>query len=339
MNIVNPQVILTQQPSSTVLTPPRPAVAKLRPSTSETQSGKTASIQVVIESGRVTNGHLSILDAHGAPKADLQGVQVSARVSGFFNNRNIAGELKVAKVSLPQNLDLTDFSTHFIYAAGTIDARPFKGTAFSGHLTGDYKLDPGGPSLLEVSATGIDVSKIGHTANPGSASNLSGSLALRSNWHGVETGKLTGEGDAQVTGAKLRGVSILHDLAFALHVRGLSDPDLKKVTVHFQVANGVTHFSSLQIDSDDFDLTGGGVINAQGRLDASMVLTLHGGAMGGVSGAAASLFSMLPGGAGSIPFHISGTVENPHADLSSVLLAPGTKVERTLNKTISHFFQ
>jgi uncharacterized protein involved in outer membrane biogenesis len=338
VNLVNPQVVLTQQPPSTVATPPPPPVPSNGTSTADAQSGKMTPFQVVLESAKITNGHLSIRDATGATKADLQGVEVSADTGGFYTGKDVTGKVRIANVSLPQNLNLTDFSTPFTYRAGTVDASPFEATAFSGRMTGDYKLDPTGPSLLEVNATGIDVSKIGQTANPNSSSKLSGSLALQSQWHGVETGKLTGDGDAQITGGKLRGVSILRDLAFALRVSSLSEPNLKSVTIHFHVANGTTHFTDLRIVSDDFDLTGEGVINAGGRLDAQMVLTLHGGAMGGIPGAASSLFSMLPGGAGSIPFHIGGTVASPRADLTSLLLMPGTKVEKTLDRTIGHFF-
>jgi len=338
VTLIKPQIVLTQQPPSTVATPAPPPVAKAAPSAQQTQSGRTSPFEVVLEAARITDGRLSIRDATSATKADLQGIEVSAKTGGYYEGRDVTGTLRIANVALPQNLNLTDFSTPFTFRTGAVEATPFEATAFAGKLTGGYKLDPSGPSLLEVDATGLDLTQIGRTANPGSSTQLSGSLALQSKWHGAETGKLTGEGDAQITNGKLTGVTVLRDLAIALRVRGLSEPDLKSVTVHFQVADGSTRFTNLQVESTDFEMTGNGVINAQGGLDANMMLTLHGGAMGGIPGATASFFSKLPGGAGSIPFHIGGTVGAPQTDLGSHLFLQGSQVEKALNKTINKFF-
>jgi uncharacterized protein involved in outer membrane biogenesis len=332
VTLVKPVIVLTQQPPSTVATP-EPS------STSGTAaSGKTAPFQLVLDGAKISDGSLSIRDATSAVKADLEGIHVTADTSGYYSGQNVTGKLSIAKIALPQNLSLTDFSTPFTYQAGAVQADPFEATAFGGKLTGNYKLDPAAPSVLEINATGLDVAQIGHTANPNSSTTLSGSLALQSKWHGVETGKLTGEGDAQITDGKLAGVSVLHELAGLLQVRGLSEPELKSVTVHFEVANGSTRFSNLHIVSPIFDITGDGTIDAQGGLDANLVLNLHGGAMGGVTGAAASLISRIPGGGGSIPLHISGTVSNPKTNLSSAILNPAPKVEKTLDRAVKHLF-
>jgi uncharacterized protein involved in outer membrane biogenesis len=337
VTMVKPQIVLTQEPPSAVPTPAPPSVPTKQTSAEEAQSGKTSPFEVVLDSAKIDDGSLSIRDATGQTKAALEGLQVHADTAGYYTGKEVSGKLKIANISLPQNLNLTSFSTPFTYQAGTVTASPFEATAYAGKLTGDYKLDPSGPSLLEINISGLDVSQIGRSANPGSASKLSGSLALQSKWNGVETGKLTGEGDVQITNGRLSGVGILHDLAFALRVRNLSDPELKSVTTHFQVANGETHFTDLKIDSDVFDMTGSGVISPNGQLDANMVLSLHGDAMGGVSGVAASLFSRLPGGGGSIPFHISGTVAHPQTNLSpSFFLQSPMGVEKSVSKGISH---
>ena len=339
VTLVKPQIVLTQQAPSSVATPPPPPVAaSSAPSPQEAQSGKTSPVQVVLESAHISDGSLAIRDATGATKANLQGIQVSADTGGYYNGTDITGKIRIATIALPQNLTVTDFSTPFTYRTGTVSVGPIAAAAFGGRITGDYHLAPGATSLLTVNATGIDVAQVGHAANPNASTVLSGLLALQSKWHGAETGKLTGEGDAQITGGKLQGVPVLHDLAVALRVRELSEPVLKSVTTHFQVANGTTRFSNLRIESDVFDMTGDGSIDPQGRLDANMVLTLHGEAMGVVPGAVASVFSKLPGGAGSIPFHIGGTVGNPQTDLSTRAFLSGSKVQNTIKKAINHFF-
>jgi uncharacterized protein involved in outer membrane biogenesis len=343
LTLVKPQIVLTQEPPSTVATPaPPPVPAKAEATPQQVTSGTTSAFQFILNSAKVSDGRLSIRDATGATKADLQGIQIGTNTSGYYTGKDVTGTIRIATVALPQNLALTNFSTPFTYRTGAVEVTPFEATAFGGRLTGDYKLDPSAPSLLEVNATRIDVGQVGQVANPGSPTKLSGSLALQSKWQGVETGKLTGQGDAQITDGRLTGVSILKDLAFALRVNELAEPVLKSVTTHFQVAEGSTRFTGLTIESNVFEMTGSGVIDPQGRLSADMVLTLHGGAMGGIPGVAASFFSKLPGGAGSIPFHISGTVASPQADLSTRLFLQGSKVQKTINNTvnkaINHFF-
>jgi uncharacterized protein involved in outer membrane biogenesis len=339
VTLVRPEIVLTQQPPSTVATPQPPSTpGATQPSAQETGSGKTAPFQLVLNGAKISDGSLSIRDATGAVKADLQGVRASADTSGYYNGQNVTGKLSIATIALPQNLRLTDFSTPFAYHAGAVKADPFEARAFGGKVTGDYKLDPSAPSLLDINATGIDVAEIGHAANPHSSTTLSGSLALQSKWHGVETGRLTGEGDAQITDGKLAGVSVLHELSGLLQVRGLSEPELKSVTVHFEVAGGSTRFSRLNIESPIFEITGDGVIDANGGLDAHLVLTLHGSAMGGVTGAAASLISKIPGGGGSIPLHLTGTVSNPKTNLSSSILNPAPKAEKAIDRAVKHLF-
>jgi uncharacterized protein involved in outer membrane biogenesis len=338
VTVVKPQIVLTQEAASTVPTPAPPPVPATGATAKETESGKTAPFQLILNAAKISDGDLTIRDATGASKADLQGVQASANTSGYYEGKDITGKLSIAKVVLPQNLNLTDFSTPFTYRTGAMEATPLEATAFSGHLTGSYKLDPSGPSLLEIDATKLDVAQIGKAANPNSSTALSGSLALQSKWQGAETGKLTGEGDAQITDGKLSGISILRDLATALRVREMSEPVLKSVTVHFQVANGTTHFTNLHLESVVFEMTGSGTINPQGRLEANMVLILHGNAMGMIPGAVTTVFSKLPGGGGSIPFHISGTVASPQADLGPRLFMQAPKVEKSINKVINHLF-
>lgn len=343
LKLVKPQVVLTQQPPAMVPTPaPPPVPVKAETTPQQGASVTTSAFQFILNAAKISDGHLSIVDATGATKADLQGVQINADTAGYYEGKDVTGTIRIATVALPQNLNLADFSTPFTYRTGAVSVTPFEATAFGGRLTGHYQLDPSGPSLLEVDATGIDVGKIGATANPGASTHLSGSLALQSKWQGVEAGKLTGQGDAQISGGKLTGVTMLKDLAFALRVNGLAEPELKSVTTHFQVAEGTTRFTGLRIDSDVFAMTGDGVIDPQGRLSADMVLTLHGSAMGGIPGVAASFFSKLPGGEGSIPFHLGGTVSNPQADLSTRLFLQGSKVQKsidnTVNRALNHLF-
>jgi uncharacterized protein involved in outer membrane biogenesis len=246
--------------------------------------------------------------------------------------------MSIALIALPKNLTVTNFSTPFKGRVGAMEADPFEAKAFGGTITGHYHLDPGGaPSTLDVTASDLDMAQIGRTANPGSSTTLTGSLTLQSTWRGVETGTLTGEGDAEITHGKLQGVPMLNNLARLLHIRGMTDPALKIVTTHFEVAGGTTHFSHLRIDAEAFDLTGQGTIDPDGHIDADMVMTLHGDTG---SGLAASLLSHVPGGGKSIPFHLSGNISDPKTNLSPDLLNPAPaaqKVEHALDK-VSHLF-
>jgi uncharacterized protein involved in outer membrane biogenesis len=331
VTLVQPQIVLTQQPPASVPLPAAPPA----PSTAG-GAGKTApASSLLLESGFNKDGRLSIRDASGATKADLQGVKVEADTSGYLPRKEVTGKLAIATIALPQNLGLTDFTTPFTYRDGAMDATPLQASAFGGKLTGGYHLAvDSAPSQLEIDGTDFDVAKIGSAAQAGAPGPLSGRLSLQSKWQGVETGQLSGEGDAQLAGAKLSGVGALHEMARLLQAPALSDPELISVKVHFQVANGTTRFSGLQIESAAFALSGDGVIDPQGRLDARLALTLHGSAMGGLGGVAASLVSH----GGAIPLHISGTVSDPHTDLSASMLNPAPKVEKALDRAVNRFF-
>jgi uncharacterized protein involved in outer membrane biogenesis len=331
VTLVQPQIVLTQQPPSSVPLPASPAA----PSAAGASNKTPPASSVLLENAYIRDGRLSIRDAAGATKADLQGVKVDADTSGYMDRKEVSGKLSIATIALPQNLGLTDFTTPFTYRGGGLDATPLQASAFGGTLTGGYHLPvDGSASQLEIDGTKIDVAKIGGAAHAAAGSPLSGQLSLQSKWQGVETGKLSGEGDAQLAGGKLSGVSALHEIARVLQAPALSDPELTSVKVHFKVENGTTSFSGLQISSPVFDITGSGVIDPQGGLNANLSLTLHGNAMGGLGGMAASLVSS----AGSIPLHITGTVSNPHTNLSASILNPAPKVEKVLNKAVSHLF-
>lgn len=339
VTLEKPEIVLTQEAPSQVATPTTGGQAKSHATNSE--DAQAPPMDVVLESGKIDDGHLTIRDASGALKADLQDVKVTAETGGLYDNGDASGEISIARIALPKNLAITDFSTPFKGRVGAMEADPFEATAFGGKITGHYHLDPGGaPSTLDVNAENLDVAEISHTANPGSATTLSGSLMLQSTFRGPETGTLTGEGDAQITHGRLEGVAMLNRMGSLLHIGGMVNPALKSVTTHFEVAGGTTRFSHLRIEAADFDLTGDGTISPDGRLDAEMVLTLHGGAMGGVPGLAAALFSRVPGGGGSIPFHLSGNVSNPQTNLSPQLLNPAPeahKAEHLLQK-VTHLF-
>jgi uncharacterized protein involved in outer membrane biogenesis len=330
VTLVRPQIVLTQQPPSSVPLPAAPPSSVPAGSSPKAAPAST----LLLESASISEGRLSIRDASGATKADLQDVKVHADTSGYLDRKEITGKLAIGTIALPQNLGLTDFTTPFAYRAGALDASPLQASAFGGTLTGGYHLAADStPSTLEIDGTNFDVAKIASSAHPGAGGPLSGLLSLQSKWQGVETGQLAGEGDAQLANAKLTGVSALHEIARVLQAPALSDPELTSVKVHFQVANGTTRFSGLQIESAVFDITGDGVIDPQGGLNANLALNLHGSAMGGLSGVAAALVSR----AGSIPLHLSGTVSDPHTNLSASILNPAPKVERAVDRALSRF--
>ena len=334
ITLEKPQVELTQEAPSHV---PTPSTGGKRVSHAGPDSSGAPPLQVVLEREKISDGRLTIHDATGALKADLQGIQVTADTGGYYDGGDVSGEMAIALIALPKNLAVTDFSTPFKGRVGAMEADPFEAKAFGGTITGHYRLDPGAPSTLDVTASDLDMAQIGRTANPGSSTTLSGSLTLQSTWRGVETGTLTGEGDAEITHGQLEGVPMLNNLGRLLHIRGLTDPALKIVTTHFEVAGGTTHFSHLRIDAEAFDLTGQGTIDPDGHLDADMVMTLHSDTG---SGLAASLLARVPGGGKSIPFHLSGNISDPKTNLSPDLLNPAPaeqKVERALDK-VSHLF-
>jgi uncharacterized protein involved in outer membrane biogenesis len=334
LTLVHPEITLTQQPPSAM---PKPAAA---PQDSGKDAGaKVPPFQVTLDSAKITDGHLLVKDSTGAVKADVQGIKSTADSSGYFDGKDVTGSINIDSVALPENLTITDISTSFTYNNGAVEAKPFKATAFSGTITGEYKLDPSGPSLLSIHADQIDMLQVGQAANPTSPTKLSGLLNLQSIWHGVETARLTGEGDAQITGAKLEGVTILNELSTALHLPALNDPDISKITTHFTVADGTTHFDQLVIEATTFRMTGSGDIDPKGNLSADMVMTLNPDSMKLIPGIAATAFTKLPDGSGSIKYHLSGTAANPESDFMTKAFIHGSKVQKTISNTFNNLFK
>lgn len=167
VTITNPQIVLTQQSPSSLTTPAPPSTAVKNDVTPEDAlSGKTGPFQVILETAKINNGDLAIQDGTGTTKADLKGIEVNVKTGGYFKGEAVTGTLTVATIALPENLNVTNFSTPFTYLNGAFSAAPFEVTAFAGQVTGDYKLDTSGPSRLDLNATQIDLAQVGQAGDP-----------------------------------------------------------------------------------------------------------------------------------------------------------------------------
>jgi uncharacterized protein involved in outer membrane biogenesis len=332
VTILQPQIIVSQ---SLVPKLPNPTAA---PGEWLAATQTKPPFDLTVAAVNIDNGDLSIQDAAGASKAELQGISVKANTAGYFKGDDVTGTLTVDTVALPKNLKLTNFSAPFTYRDGALTATPFHGSCFAGQITGDYKLDPGVPSLLQVAINHLDLAQLGQAATPDSPTKLSGSLALQSVWTNVETSTFFGQGDLQISNGKLEGVKLLHDLAGAFQLQDMSDPDLKSVSTHFQVAAGTTHFDHLQIISTVFEMSGSGVIDPAGNLNANMTLTLHPDAFKQIPSYATAFFTKLPDGGGSIPYQLTGTVADPRSDLTTRTFIQTSKVQKLIKKTFDQIF-
>jgi uncharacterized protein involved in outer membrane biogenesis len=335
-----PDIILTRQPGTTSA-PAEPATSSTGESAQPSGPTSAPGFQFVLQGAKIDDGTLSVRDASGGPITDLQGVNLVLDTAGYYDGKDVTGSLKIGNVALPPNMHVTDFSTPLVYGphGTTMSARPFSATAFGGSLAGGYDLKGAGtPSILEVNAKGLDVAQIGAAANPGSAAKLTGSLDVQSKWQGVETGAIQGEGDAQLSGGKLTGVSMLNEVSSVLGIKELNDPEIRSAQTHFQVAGGVTRFTGLQIDAGAFQMTGDGTIGQGGALDANMVLILGGDAMSRLPKQVSAFFVQKSDGSASIAFHVGGTLDHPRNDLATRLLLQNIKVQNVLKKALNNFF-
>jgi uncharacterized protein involved in outer membrane biogenesis len=279
LTIEKPEIVLTRQPPASV-TPPVQSNAAMTGEANE--PAKTAPLQTVLDGADIIDGSLTIRDATGATLTVLQGINAGADTSGYFDGKDVTGNLKIGSLSFSPNLQLTGFSTPWTYGSrdGSLSAKPFEAFAFGGSLAGDFNLDETGPSVLDLNGKALDVGQLSRAAKPSAPSRLTGSLDLQSKWRGIESGQINGEGDFQLTNGKIEGVRLLQDLAGILRLNELNAPILRKVQSHFQVANGQTRFTGLQLDATVFQMTGDGVIGAGGDLNANMVLILTRDSMG-----------------------------------------------------------
>jgi uncharacterized protein involved in outer membrane biogenesis len=340
LTLDQPQIILTRQPATQVAVPAPAANAAETgaPTTPTTPGGKAAPFQFYLEAAKIKDGSASVRDASGASLAELKGIQITADTSGYAEGKDVTGKVRIATIGLPSNVQVTDFSTPFTYRTGAASAQPFTATAFNGRLAGDYQLGPQAASLLDLNGKGIDVAQVGQAAQPSSPMKLTGSLDLQSKWRGVETGRIEGEGDAQLTNGKIGGVPLLRELGEALRVKELEEPTLRSVQTHFQVANGQTRLTGLQLDAGIFQMNGNGTILADGTLDADMVLILTRDAMGRIPKEVAMFFVQRQDGSASIAFHIGGTVNNPKTDLATRIFLQAAPVKNVISHALDRFF-
>ncbi len=333
-----PQIILTRQPPSEVQ-PPAPANPPAAPGAPPTTpGGQAAPFQFVLDALTVSDGALSVRDATGTSLAELHGIQIAAKTAAFTEGGDVTGTIKIDQVTVPPNVTLTDFSTPFTYRPGAVAANPFDAAAFNGRLAGDYVLGASGPSLLDVNAKGLDVAQLAQAINPSSPAKITGSLDLQSKWRGVETGRLDGEGDAQLRDGKIEGMPLLAQLADALRVKELASPNLKQAQTHFEIADGRTHFTGLQVDAGIFQMTGDGTIVPGGGLNADMVLIFPRESMDRIPKEVAMFFVQRQDGSASIAFHLGGTVDRPQTDLATRIFLQSVPVRNVLNKALDRFF-
>jgi hypothetical protein len=359
-----PQIVLTKQatppmapadnspnsPAAPSPTDSNPPATTAPPSPSPTESPSDAAtaapgpatslpFQFILDHATINDGSVSVRDASGAPMVDLQGVNVDANTSAYTGGGDVTGTLKIADIALPSNLHVTNFSTPVTYRPAAVQATPFSASAFGGSLAGGYQLGNTGPSVLDLDAKGLDLAQLTAATVSNSSARLSGPLDVQSKWRGVETGEISGEGDAQLTGGKLEGVKILQDAGAILHINELTAPIIiTSAKTHFLVQDRQTKFIGLQLNSTIMQLTGDGVIGFDGSLDASLVLLLSSDAMAKLPKEMAGSFVLQPDGSGSIAFHVNGTTSNPQTDLATRLLMQNTQIKSVIDKALNKFF-
>ncbi len=292
--------------------------------------------QFVLDQAKINDGAVSVQDESGATTISLQGVNTEANTAAYYEGKDVTGTLSVTDLILPSGLKAKNFSSSFAYRTGSLEAKPFEASAFDGRVTGGYLLGTSGPSILDLSGKGFDLAQIMSALN--SSLKLSGALDLQSKWRGIETGDFKGEGDAQVANGKLEGVKILEDLSSILRVKELNAPVITKAQTHFVVENRQTKFTGLQVESPIFKLTGDGIVNFDGGLDATLVLVLSRDTIGKMPKEIAASFVQQQDGSGSIAFHVTGTTSNPKTDLATRLLMQNTQLQNVITKQLDKFF-
>jgi uncharacterized protein involved in outer membrane biogenesis len=333
-----PQITLTKQPTESLQ--PAPASATSTSTGGASSSSSSGGFQFVLDRAKISNGSFTLQDASGATTASLQGINASADTSAFSDGKDVTGSINLGQISA-SGYTVTDFSTPFTYRTNYLSASKFDAIAYGGRLAGDFLMDASaGPSTLTLNGKGVSVEQLSAASSSGSHSHLTGSLDFQSKWRGVETGDLSGEGDAQMINGKLENVKILQDIGNILKIDELSQPIISKAVTHFVVHGRTADFNGLQVTSQVFSITGHGTVGFDGSLRADLVLILTRDAMGRLPKQLAGAFVQQADGTGSIGFQVSGTTSNPSTNLPEKLLVQGAKQELKgqLNKTLNKFF-
>ena len=340
LTLSQPDIVLTKQatPSKSSFATPTAATPSGPIAGSVTgPGGGSVAFQFVLDRAKISDGTITVRDAGGTSLVELKGVNGSADTSGYYDGKDVTGNLKIASATA-SNMQATSFSTPVTYRANYLEAKPFSASAFDGAIKGGYVYGNSSASVLDLGASGLDVAKLTAATVSSSSAKLSGSLDVQSKWRGIETGDLNGEGDAQMTGGKLAGVKILQEVSAVLKIKELNEPAITKAQTHFVVRDRMIKFIGLQLDSPVLRITGDGTAGFNGALDANLVLILSSSTMARLPKEAAASFVQQADGSGSIAFHVSGTTSDPKTDLATRLLLQNTKVQKAIDKALNKFF-
>ncbi len=332
-----PQIVLTKQATAPLAPASSTTTSPSDTSANSATPGKSAPFQFILDRAKINDGTVSVRDAGGTSMVDLGGLNITANTAGYTEDKDVTGTLKVATISLPSNLQVTDFSTPFTYRTGSVEAKSFDASAFGGKLTGDYQL-AAGPSVLDLNAKGLDMTKVSTAAMANSSARLTGTLDLQSKWRGVEAGDLNGEGDLQLANSQLEGVKILHSVSQILKIKELDQPIIKSGQSHFVVAGRQARLTGLQLDATVFRLTGDGTVDFNGSLNLNLVLILTADTMAKLPKEFAASFVVAQDGSGSISFQVTGTDDNPQTNLPTRLLMQNTRIKNVIDKALNKFF-
>ncbi|WP_093285998.1 AsmA-like C-terminal region-containing protein [Verrucomicrobium sp. GAS474] len=290
---------------------------------------------LTLSSLSITGGRLRILDREGRDAVLLDGIEHGGRISRGGNgdqeprqdSLNAFGQFSATALRFGK-FTSANLQGGYTFSQATISLTKLLGTAYHGQWTGKLVLKtdaPGLPCDFEFQSTGIELSEILKSA--GRPDLLSGSLSLTLSGRGPsrELSQVAASAGFTIRDGQLIRVGFVEDLATALNLKDLSQPDFTDCHGTLTLSEGRLLLSDFSLAAAAWTLTGAGAAGLDGTLALDCRLHFHPETVARLPAAVAAKLTKEENGDAFVPFTLRGRLDNPESDLLTRLGLPKAK--------------
>ena len=321
------------KPAEATAESPKPAMeeAEKRP------RKQNRELKVVVESGQIKHGTIELLDAARQPVATFTDVALDFTK---LTAERIEGTAQIGRVVWDKVFVLEDVRTPFSYTDKTLELAALDTRIGGGFLKGNITFKPEkerAPFTGKLEFEHVDLARIGAEAgwtDTEIAGSLRGTLDLAGNtseWQRAE-----GNAKLFLRNGRFRNLFYFELIGQALQIKELSDLRLGDSQADLRFADEKTFIESMTLDAENLQLSGGGLVRIDGKLQVAARLTARDRLFKQLPSFARDNFATAPDNSRYIDFNITGNTAKPKTDLLNKVV--GQKIEAQFDDLLSSLF-
>jgi hypothetical protein len=268
-------------------------------------------LRVIVKSLTATGGTFRLLAPGGGDLLTLNGITLGGRLEQAGGSWKGSGQFS-AKGLVLGPFPVANLQGGYDFADGTYKFTKLIGTTCHGQLAGGFQLATraaGAPGDFQIQGSALDVNELLKSAF--SRPDLL-SASLDFNATGRKTGLAwTAHGSLDAHDGQLIHIDFVDELAAALGLKELSQPDFATAHVDFSLDQDVVTLSGLDLKGAAFELTGSGTLAlADGTAKLDLQITILPDAAKEIAPAIAAHLGSGDGGAKTLSFSITGPLDH-----------------------------